>query len=204
VRAHAGDAAALPTRFVAAAARLGWDDWRARRTLHLLSDTLDPAPWVALALTTAAGETPGAATLAQLAAAPLADLALPDDPAFDRAIVEDGLRAMCLVSAQLAGSFRTSSQLPDGPIAIDATACAIIAPGRRALDPVVPRYWLPPPIAARIRAAGHAGYALRLDAPSAIPSAAAAICAAAAPGEHPGFALMAVPSPGRGESPLPT
>ena len=205
VRAHAGDAAALPTSFVVAAARLGRDDWRARRTLHLLSDTLDPAPWVALALTTAAGHSPDAATLAQLAAAPLADLAVPDDPAFDRAIVEDGLRAMCLVSTQVAGSFRTSSQLPDGAIAIAAAACAIVAPGRRALDPVVPRYWLPPSVAAHIRASGHAGYALRLDALSAIPSAATAICAAAgSPGEHPGFALMAVPSPGRGTSPPTT
>lgn len=205
VRAHAGDASALPTSFVAAAARLGRDDWRARRTLHFLSDTLDPAPWVALALTTAAGHSPDAAALAELAAAPLADLALPDDPAFDRAIVEDGLRAMCLVSTQVAGSFRTSSQLPDGSIAIDATACAIIAPARRALDPVVPRYWLPPSVAARITASGRAGYALQLDAITAIPSAAAAICAAAAsPGEHPGFALMAVPPPSRGTSPLPT
>ena len=195
VRAHAGgDRAALPEPFVAAAARLGRDDWRARRPLHFLSDTFAPAPWVALALTTAAGRSPAGATLATLAATPLAALTLPEDPAFDRAIVEDGLRAMCLASTQIAGSFRTRGRLPDGAIAIDAAACAIIAPGRGALDPVVPRYWLPPAVATRI--AGHrlAGYALHLGALAAIPDAAAAICDASPGLERTGFALTSRPA----------
>jgi hypothetical protein len=189
VRAHAGgDRSALPAAFVDAAARLGWDDWRARRTLHFLSDTLDPAPWVALALTVAAGHAPPA-TLAELATTSLAGLALPEDGAHDRAIVEDGLRAMCLASEQVAGSFRTRSRLPDGAIAIDAAACAIIAPGRGPLDPVVPRYWLPPAIAARLAARGLAGYELRLAALSAIPDAAAAICDASPGAASVDFAL---------------
>jgi hypothetical protein len=51
VRAHAGgDQTALPHAFATAAAQLGLDNWRARRMLHFLSDTFDPAPWVALAL----------------------------------------------------------------------------------------------------------------------------------------------------------
>jgi len=178
VRAHAGDLAALPRAFVTTAARLGWDDWRARRTLHFLSDTLDPAPWVALALATAAGALPAAATLSSLAALPLATLSLPEDPEFDRLIVEDGLRAMCLASAQVHGSFRTRSRLPDGAITIDARACAVVAPGRGELDPVVPRYWLPPAVAARMVARGHAGYALHLGSVTAVREAAAAICEA--------------------------
>jgi hypothetical protein len=190
VRGHAGgDPAALPAPFVAAAARLGWDDWCARRTLHFLSDTFDPAPWVALALTTAAGRSPAGASLASLAAIPLAGLELAEDPRFDRAIVEDGLRAMCLTSTLVAGSFRTRSQLPDGAITIDAVACAVVAPGRGELDPVVPRYWLPPAVAARITARGLSGYALRLGALAAIPEAAAAICDASPAVERTSFAL---------------
>ena len=190
VRAHAGgDHAALPAAFVTTAARLGWDDWRARRTLHLLSDTLDPAPWLALALATAAGRVPAGATLASLAAIPLAALELPEAPAFDRAIVEDGLRAMCLTSTQRAGSFRTCAKLPDGPIAIDAVTCAVVAPGRGELDPIAPRYWLPPAVAARVAAQHRTGYELRLGAITAIPAAAAAICEASPGLERDGFAL---------------
>ena len=178
VRAQAGDLAALPRAFVTTAARLGWDDWRARRTLHFLSDTFDPAPWVALAFATAGGALPAGATLSSLAALPLAALSLPADPEFDRRIVEDGLRAMCLTSAQVQGSFRTRSRLPDGAITIDAHACAVVAPGRGELDPVVPRYWLPPAVAARMAARGHAGYALHLGSVAATGEAAAAICEA--------------------------
>jgi len=217
VRAHAGgDHAALPHDFIAGAARLGWDDWRARRTLHLLSDTFAPAPWVALALATgadrpSAGDTvPGTpepdaqrigdrkvparkappVSLAALAAIPLAILELPADPDFDRAIVEDGLRAMCLASSQIAGSFRTRVSLPADPIIIDAVACAIIAPRRGELDPVAPRYWLPPAVAARIAAQHGTGYALRLRSVAAIPEAATAICEASPGSERDGFALV--------------
>jgi SAM-dependent methyltransferase len=190
VRAHAGgDPAALPRSFVTAAARLGWDDWRARRTLHVLSDTFGPAPWVALALAIGGGRSPAGETLASLAATPLATLVLPDDPAFDRRVVEDGLRAMCLSSAEVAGSFRTRTELPVGPIAIDAVGCAVIAPGRGALDPVAPRYWLPPAVAARISAHHRTGYELRLGSIAAIPEVAAAICEASSGVERAGFLL---------------
>jgi len=178
VRAHAGDLTALPRSFVTTAARLGWDDWCARRTLHFLSDTFDPAPWVALALATAGGALPSDATLSSLAALPLATVSLPEDPEFDRLIVEDGLRAMCLTSAQVQGSFRTRSRLPDGAITIDARACAVVAPRRGELDPVVPRYWLPLAVAGRIAARGHAGYTLHFGSVTAIREAAAAICEA--------------------------
>jgi hypothetical protein len=65
----------------------------------------------------------------------------------------------------------------------------VSAPGRRELDPVVPRYWLPPAVAARITARGLAGYTLQLGALAAIPDAAAAICDASPGGEREGFAL---------------
>jgi len=132
VRAHAG-VEPLPGDITEHAARLGRDDWRARRTLHLLSDTLDPRPWVALALAAGAGRPLAGETLASLAALDLAELALPDDDAFDLAIVADGLRAM--------GS---------APVTIDAHACEITAPG----EPIALRYWLPPAVARRLRAGG--------------------------------------------------
>jgi len=179
VRAHAGgDLAALPRAFVTAAARLGWDDWCARRTLHFLSDTFDPAPWVALALATAGGVLPSGATLSSLAALPLATLSLPENPEFDRLIVEDGLRAMCLASAKVAGSFRTRSRLPDGAITIDTVACAVVAPSRGELDPVVPALLA---AAGGRRAHGRTRphrYELHLGSITAIREAAAAICEA--------------------------
>lgn len=191
VRAHAGgDHAALPRGFVTAAARLGWDDWRTRRTLHLLSDTFDPAPWVTLALAAGANRLPaGEVTLAALAAIPLATLELPSDPDFDRAIVEDGLRAMCLASRQIAGSFRTRLSLPSDPILIEAEACAIIAARRGELEPVAPRYWLPPAVASRIAAQHGTGYVLQLRSIAAVPEAAATICEASPGIERDGFTL---------------
>lgn len=146
VRAHAGAiswADVVPLAAIEAFARA---DWARRRTLHFLSDTLDPAPWIALA---------------GLAGAP------PDDD-FDRRIVADGLRAMCLATACIDGSFRTRSVAPDDAIAIDAgdAGDAGATPWiRRGAE----RYWLPPPVAARIRARGHRGYALQLGGIAAIP-----------------------------------
>ena len=139
IRAHAGAEpwdAALPATFVDTSARLGWDDWCARRSLHFLSNTLDPAPWVALALVAAAGRDLTGATLSGLAATPLSELALPHDPAFDRAIVEDALRAMCLENVRISGSFRARTALPTGLIAIDAAACTMTSARRGDVDVV--------------------------------------------------------------------
>ena len=102
---------------------------------------------------------------------------------------------MCLASAQVAGSFRTRTRIPDGPIAIDAVACSVIAPGRGELDPAVPRYWLPPAVAARIAGHGRTGYDLRLRSIAAIPEAAAAICDASPGIERADFALAVRASP---------
>jgi len=192
LRAHGGAEpwdAALPASFVDAAARLGWDDWCARRSLHFLSNTLDPAPWVALALVAAAGGDLTRATLAGLAATPLSELALPHDPGFDRAIVEDALRAMCLENVRIEGSFRARTALPAGLIAIDAVACTMTSARRGDVDIVDPRYWIPPAVGRQILAAGRVGYRVRLATVEAIPAAAAAIASAAPPGDYPGFAL---------------
>ncbi len=194
VRAHAGAEpwdAALPAEFVDAAARLGWADWCERRTLHFLSDTMDPAPWVALALVAGAGRSLDGVTLRGLAGTPLVELAdeLPADPAFDRAIVEDALRAMCLDNALIEGSLRARTSLPATPIAIDPRACTVIGARRGEVDVVPPRYWLPPAVGARIVATGAARYTLHLHDLAAIPAAAAALDAAT-PGAHSGFELV--------------
>ncbi len=182
VRAHAGAVpweAALPLELLDAAAALGWDDWRARRSVHFLSDTLDPAPWVALALVAGSGRSLAGRTLAELAATPLAALAdgLAPDDGFDRAIVEDGLRAMCLWNECVDGSFRTRTRAPDGPVTVDAEACTITATRRGPVDTTGPRWWLPPAVAARLRAAGRARVELRIADVGQIPGMAAALCA---------------------------
>jgi len=192
IRAHAGAEpwdAALPAAFVDAAVRLGWEDWRARRTLHFLSNTLDPAPWVALALVAGAGGDLTGATLADLAATPLSALVLPLDPVFDRAIVEDALRAMCLENVRIEGSFRARTVLPDGLVTIDARTCTMTTARRGDVDIVDPCYWIPPAVGARILAAGRDGYRVRLTTIEAIPAAATAIASASPPGDYPGFAL---------------
>ena len=195
VRAHAGAARwseTLPEDFVETATRLGWDDWRARRTLHFLSDTFDPAPWVALALAGGANRSLAGATLANLAAIPPCSLAsgLSDDPDFDRSIVSDALRAMCLENAQIDGSFRATTRLPDGAIEIDAIACRVTASRRGEVDHVAPSYWLPPAVGARLVANGLAGYQVQLATVEAIPQAARAVCDASHGVEHDGFAVV--------------
>lgn len=180
IRAHAGGElwdAAVPKAFVDTAARLGWADWLDRRTLHFLSDTLDPAPWIALALAAGAGRPLGEHTLSTLASLPLSSLAnaLPPDPDGDRAIVVDALRAMCLDNAIIDGSCRARTRLPQHPITIDAVRCRVTTPARGGLDHVDPSYWIPPAVGARL-ATAHAQLELTLPSLEAIPEIAAALC----------------------------
>lgn len=199
VRAHAGAApwdAVLPKRFVDAAARLGWADWCERRSLHFLSDTLRPEPWVALALAAASGRALAGETPSSLARIPLGSLAddLPADPAFDRAIVEDALRAMCLDNVRVDGSFRARTRVPDAPISIDAASARVSTSRRGEIDTCAPRYWLPPSVVARLAACGLAGYELRLASVAAIPEIAAAVCAGSPGVERAQYALVARPA----------
>jgi 3-hydroxy-5-methyl-1-naphthoate 3-O-methyltransferase len=193
VRGHTGHTpwpAAVPRGFVTAAERIAWDDWCTRRTLHFLSDTLAPRAWVAMALVAGAGQSLRDHTLDSLARVPLASLVLREDAAFDRAIVEDALRAMCLANTQVGGSFRARTRTPAAPIEIDARACSVTTADRSAVDVQPPSYWLPPAVAATLAARGISGYALRLADIRAIPGAAAAICNAARGCERDGFDLV--------------
>ena len=122
LRAHAG-IEPLPLELAA----IGWADWRARKTVHFLSDTMDPAPWVGLALT------------GTLARPDLAALELADDAALDRQIVEDAVAAMCLTATR--GRPRMSA-----PGTIELRDGWLTTP-RRGDDPITPRYWLPPRVA---------------------------------------------------------
>jgi hypothetical protein len=154
IRAHAG---VEPLPFDVEAN--GWADWRARKTIHFLSDATLPDPWVGLALT------------GRFAAPDLAALVLPPDPALDRAIVEDALAAMCLVNTRHGNSVHPTMVAPEEPIAMRD---GWLTTARRGdVDAVDPRYWLPPAVA-RLGAR-----ALRLASVAAIPELAAALLAEA-------------------------
>ena len=119
-----------------------------------------------------------------------------EDAAFDRAIVEDALRAMCLENTRIAGSFRARSAVPDATITIDAVRCAVSRPRSGEVDVVDPSYWLPPQVAGAILGgAGGTGYRLRLATLDAIPGAAQAICAASPGIETSAFTLVPVVLP---------
>ena len=161
VRAQTGTVpwdTALSPAIVEELCRRAWNDWSTRRSLHFLADTLDPDPWVAFAL----------------------QRPLPVAPAFDRAIVGDGLRAMCLETQNVAGSLRTRTRVGEAVITIDAVARQVATAPHNELDRVAPRYWLPPAIADAIRARGHAGYDLFLGSVEAIPAVVASVCDGAA------------------------
>jgi len=114
----------LPAALVRDAETLYWRQWRESRALHLLGNTMEPAPWLALIT---AGQT------------------LTHDPAQDRRIVCDALRAMCLETTLVAGSFRTRTVLPTAPIVLEPGRVST-AP-KNDLDVVAPAYWLPATVA---------------------------------------------------------
>jgi hypothetical protein len=144
------------------------EDWRARRTLHLLSDTLAPRPWVAFALAAGAGHSLAVHTARSLAELPIGGLAMRRDDELDRTSVRDGIFAMCLETRVVDGSMRTRFALPGAPIRIDAAACRISCGERE--------YWLPPEVAGRMLASGRPGVDLRIERREEIPDAVTAIC----------------------------
>ncbi|HEY0255509.1 MAG TPA: hypothetical protein VGC41_28465, partial [Kofleriaceae bacterium] len=133
--------------------RATWSEWSARESLDLTADVV-------------AAERP---------------IGGPDDAAFDRQIVGDGLRAMCLFHELIGGSFRTRTRVDERPIFVDAIAGTIATAPHTEHDLVAPRYWLPEKVAATIRARGHVGYELLLGSIAAIPAAVATICDGVSP-----------------------
>jgi hypothetical protein len=122
---------AIGAHVVDAAEALCDEDWRRRRSTHLLADTANPRPWVAFALAARAGANLRALTVASLQERPFDPL--PPDDAFDRAIVDDALRAMGLETYVVEGSLRTRVRRPT-EIQLDAGG---IRAGRN-------WYWIPP------------------------------------------------------------
>jgi hypothetical protein len=127
LRAHAGQLDALPRDFIDASERMWWHDWVARRPLHFLADTFAPRPWLAL----------------------ICDRDIGEDRGWDRIVVEDALRAMCLETTQVSGSFRTRTVVPATPIVIEPGAVSTAA--RTAFDTAAPWYWLPPTVNVPVR-----------------------------------------------------
>lgn len=122
LRAHAG-LAGLPHDFLGASERLYWKQWDRDRPLHFLANTMQPRPWLDLIVD---------------------GRELAPDPAADRQIVTDALRAMCLETELVAGSFRTRTVLPTAPIVIEQGS--VTTAPKNALDTVPPWYWLPPTV----------------------------------------------------------
>lgn len=109
----------LPRDFIDASERAYWDDWRVRRSLHFLCDTLNPRPWLELIF---------------------AGRELASDRAADIAIVTDALRAMCLETTQVGGSFRTRTVTP---VAVRVEPGYVTTAPKNAFDVVAPWHWAP-------------------------------------------------------------
>jgi hypothetical protein len=86
--------------------------------VHLLADTMDPAPWLQLARSRG----------------------VPDDAAFDRQVVADALRSMCLVNTLEDGAVVVRVAPPVAPIVVDDGWMTTAA---RGIDRIPPRYWVP-------------------------------------------------------------
>lgn len=169
VRAQAGLVSweeAMPPGLWRALARVGWRDWLDGRYLHFLANPLAPDPWLKLIFLGGAraldDEDPRQRSLGALAALSWADIPVGDEAPFDRALVEDGLRAMCLESRLDAAHYVVGRRPPPGPITVDLAACrtstALRPPAPAGELPIVeagpPAYLFPPAVAARLRADG--------------------------------------------------
>jgi hypothetical protein len=194
VRAQAGLVAweqAMPPGLWRALVRVGWRDWLDGRYLHFLANPLAPDPWLKLIFLGAGNaldeNDPRQASLAALAALPWSEVPVGDEVAFDRTIVEDGLRAMCLESRLDAAHYVVGRRPPPAPIAIDLDACRVSTSARPPSPPgelaVVeagpPAYLFPPAVAARLRASGLVALTVEIADPTddAIADLAAAVLA---------------------------
>lgn len=145
----------LPGGLGPAAARVGWAQWRADRGLHLLPDVDRPLVWIKLMYLAAAGD----ARVAEIGYQALVELPWAEVPAGpleaeDVALVARGIGALGVESRLEAGCYRVSRS-PAAPwIAVDAVAGVL----ERAPAGV---WFLPPPVAAALRAKGRARLKLR-------------------------------------------
>jgi hypothetical protein len=86
---------------------------------------------------------------------------VPEDRAFDRQIVDDALRSMCLVNTLEDGAVRTRLEVPETIVIADGW----MTTPPRGIDRVPPRYWVP--VAGRRE--------LRLESVAGIPQLAATL-----------------------------
>ncbi len=178
IRAHAGvtswDDALGP--LADAVARLGWDEYLARRDPHFLSSNFTPEPWLKLFALAAAGRPLAEHTLATLAALPWADIPTGAPTPEDTAALADGLRAMCTQSFLDQGAYRVARRAPP-PIRIDLDSATMSAPLGDSADPVPPRYPVPPALAAALRLRLPARFTLQLPPDADLDDAAARLAA---------------------------
>jgi hypothetical protein len=180
---------AIGAPLVEAAARIGWAEHRAARTLHFLPSAQRPEPWLKLIFLAAAGAPLDGHTLDSLAALPFRDVpAGPEAPA-DRALLGDALRAMCLCNLSISNTFRVTRRAPAGPIAIDLDACRV-STAASGCDPAPPAHLFPPATAARLRAAGVRGFTVTIAAGEGSEELAGALAAGAGDRSTPAWSIM--------------
>ncbi len=177
LRAHAGLAPwaeALPPGLGDALPRLGWAEYRVTRDAHFLSSNYRPMPWIKLFYLAAAGAPLDGVTLDALDAAPWPQIAVPVEDDADREILADALRAMCVDNFQVDYAYRVRRRPPRAPIDVDCATCRVSTVGGPC-DPHGLQYLFPPSTAARLRAAGIAGYTITLRSLDALDEVAAAV-----------------------------
>ncbi|MSP59682.1 MAG: hypothetical protein EXR72_04950 [Myxococcales bacterium] len=193
LRGHAGVQPwdeALPGGLCDALLRLGWDEYARTRGLHFLSSNYRPDPWMKVFFLAAAGEPLADLTLARLADLPWSDVPPGEEAPADAALIERGLRSLCLHNFQCDGTFRVAARPPSGTIAVELAACRVIAPRENdGCDPQPLAHLFPPAVAARLRSAGISGYAIELSDLAALPEVARALLDGAAGRRGPGYQL---------------
>jgi len=169
----------LPQGLLRTMQRLGWRQWLERRFLHFLSDTMLPQPWLKLFYLAAGGalddDDPRQQTLEALAGLPWSAIPAPPATEEDRALLEAGLRAMCLYNRLVDGHYVVRAEVPAGPVEVDLDGCELRAP-RRECDPAAPSHLFPPSLAARLRADGRRSLTLVIERLEDVPRLVDQLC----------------------------
>jgi hypothetical protein len=152
--------------------RAGVRDYCEHRQLHLLSDGFRPDPWLKLIFMAVSGEEVHSLAHAQARSWP--EIRTGSETSFDRRMLIDALRAMCLRNHVDAGHFVVEVAVPRSPIVVDVDGCCVLTEGGP-LERGRLAYLFPPALAARLRANGIAAYDIEMYAPQAIAEIAARI-----------------------------